>query len=102
MIPLNDIITSEERSRPTSNCTPIGSLPLIIITADRYGYCLYNCEISPEDECATVLTKARKAVHKAQNSFYDRLTRFLAPILFMYVIGVTEYEVVCIVEPQTR
>jgi hypothetical protein len=92
MIPLADFTPNPEPAPSNIGLHPIQSLFIMVIASDRFGYCLYGCEIAPQDNCGAVMAKVQKAVIEAQSSIWDRILRLLFPILFTYVIGVAEYE----------
>jgi hypothetical protein len=92
VITLADLTPTLEPISSSISLHSIQSLFIMVIASDRFGHCLYECEIAPEDNCGVVMAKVREAVIKVQSSIWDRLLRLLFPILFTYVIGVAEYE----------
>lgn len=81
---IQDILSSSTHS--------VQSVFVHVIASDRYGFCIYECEISPEDTCSAALAKVRNVVLAAQNSIWDKLRRLLAHLLFTNIIGIAEFE----------
>jgi hypothetical protein len=91
-IELKDSPTTQPQPSSNTNPQAVNNQLITIITSDRYGYCLYYCEIHPNDNCGIAMVKARQAMFEGQNSMWNKLLRLLAPLLFTFVICLGQYE----------